>query len=99
MEDFQFSYTICPIYRQPIVYNKFEHGQNCAKAIGTANIVNTPGVPIISRNCQNELARLSDALCPLSATPLAIQLVKPVKSRAKGILMSKISSFISDQFI
>ena len=36
--------------------------------------LNTPGVPIISRNCQNELARLSYALCPLSATPLAIHM-------------------------
>ena len=45
-ESFTIGARICPIYRQPIFYHKFER----VNAIGTpclsANIVNTQGVPI-----------------------------------------------------
>ena len=63
------------IYRQPIFY-QFQHGHNCAKAIGTPRLsaynVNTRGVPFDvkalfrgenCRNYQNELAPFPTSRC------------------------------------
>ena len=80
MEDFRFSDTFFPIFRQPI----FMINLNTEKTVSrqwkllscVPTIVNRRGVPIDysiitkikRRNCQNELARLSDALCPLTSS-------------------------------
>ena len=52
------------------IYNKFQHGQNWVKAVGTlclsAYIVKHEEFRGKKcRNCQNELARLSALRCPL----------------------------------
>ena len=73
MEDLQFSGNIFPIYSQPISIMNLNTDKTVSKQsellFMSATSVNTRGVPIVPckkrRNCQNELARLPDALCPL----------------------------------